>query len=67
MAKTYGSQMGAIAVFGELATNVYYHWFTLQSDTKSLNVIYKPPAMLSGLYLLDQLKTKPNNGCLSSN
>ncbi len=64
MAKTYGSQMGVIVVFGVLAASVHYHWFTLQLDTQNLNVIYRPLAMLSGLYLLYQLKTKPNNGYL---
>jgi hypothetical protein len=66
MAKTYGSQMGVIVAFGVLAASVYYHWFTLQLDTQSLNDLYWPLAMLSGLYLLYQLKAKPNNGCLIS-
>jgi len=59
MAKTYGSQVGAVVCFGVMAAGVYLHWFALQLDAQHLGVIYWSLSILSGLYLLYQLKIKP--------
>lgn len=60
LAKTYGSQVGAMMFFAVVTVGVYLYQVELQTDVLYLNVIYWPLAVFSGLYLFYQLKIKPN-------
>ncbi|MCO4837287.1 MAG: hypothetical protein KC426_04225 [Oceanospirillaceae bacterium] len=58
LAKTYGSQMGAMIFFAGVTLGVYLYGGQLSIDSMHLNSLYWPVAGFSGLYILYQLKPK---------